>query len=377
VIDAVPETQTRIEIDEQGAAILEELVATPSVSGNERHACDVFARRARGLGLWAHIDQAGNAVAVRGPLSGARREIVLLGHIDTVPGTIRVRREGDVLHGRGTVDAKGPLVAMLLAAARAELPRDVTVRVAGAVGEETPRSPGARFIAQTWRTPDACIIGEPSGWDGVTLGYKGRCVATLRVERDCAHSAGPGESASDAVIAWRERVVRSLPAQGAALAVFDRVQHTVRGLRSSSSGITDVAEVVVGFRLPPGVTPEGVRGVIGHAAPEGGSFTTEGEEVAHLSARSDEVVSALTGAVRAAGGRGVHKRKTGTSDMNVVSPMWRCPIAAYGPGDSSLDHTPEERVDLREFTRAVRVLEGALGVLGEGAGSGVRVPGSG
>lgn len=377
MIHAGTESRSGVEIDERGAAILEELVATPSVSGDERHACEVFVRRARQMGLWAHIDSAGNAVAVRGPLSGARREIVLLGHIDTVPGTIRVRREGDVLHGRGTVDAKGPLVAMLLAAARADLPRDVTVRVAGAVGEETARSPGARFIAANWRRPDACIIGEPSGWDGVTLGYKGRCVATLRVERDCAHSAGPGESAGDAVIAWRERVVRSLPAQDAALAVFERVQHTVRGLRSSSSGITDVAEVVIGFRLPPGVTPEEVRGVIQGAAPGGGSFSTQGEESAHLSSRGDEVVTALTGAIRARGGRGVHKRKTGTSDMNVVAPVWRCPIAAYGPGDSALDHTPEERVDLREFTRALRVLEVALGVLSEGAGSGVRGAGSG
>ena len=52
--------------------------------------------------------------------------------------------------------------------------------------------------------------------------------------------------------------------------------------------------------------------------------------------------------------------KTGTSDMNVVGPTWRCPILAYGPGDSRLDHTPDEHVVLDEYWRAVLVLERAL-----------------
>jgi [amino group carrier protein]-lysine/ornithine hydrolase len=52
--------------------------------------------------------------------------------------------------------------------------------------------------------------------------------------------------------------------------------------------------------------------------------------------------------------------KTGTSDMNVVGPAWRCPILAYGPGDSALDHTPHEHLSLDEYWQAILVLEGAL-----------------
>ena len=52
--------------------------------------------------------------------------------------------------------------------------------------------------------------------------------------------------------------------------------------------------------------------------------------------------------------------KTGTSDMNVVAPVWQCPIVAYGPGDSSLDHTPHEHLELDEYWRAVLVLEATL-----------------
>ena len=57
------------------------------------------------------------------------------------------------------------------------------------------------------------------------------------------------------------------------------------------------------------------------------------------------------------------KVKTGTADMNVVAPHWRCPMLAYGPGDSSLDHTPEEHIEIDEYTRAIDVLESVLRLL--------------
>ena len=49
--------------------------------------------------------------------------------------------------------------------------------------------------------------------------------------------------------------------------------------------------------------------------------------------------------------------------MNVVARTWRCPIAAYGPGDSGLDHSPAERLDLDEYARSIRVVRGAIELL--------------
>jgi LysW-gamma-L-lysine carboxypeptidase len=40
--------------------------------------------------------------------------------------------------------------------------------------------------------------------------------------------------------------------------------------------------------------------------------------------------------------------------------VWNCPIIAYGPGDSALDHTPDEHTDLDEYLRSIRVLTLAL-----------------
>ena len=49
--------------------------------------------------------------------------------------------------------------------------------------------------------------------------------------------------------------------------------------------------------------------------------------------------------------------------MNVVAPVWHCPIVAYGPGDSALDHTPNEHLSLDEYWKAVRVIEQVLNQL--------------
>ena len=49
--------------------------------------------------------------------------------------------------------------------------------------------------------------------------------------------------------------------------------------------------------------------------------------------------------------------------MNIVGPAWGCPIVAYGPGDSRLDHTPQEHISLAEFQRGIQVLARVLRML--------------
>lgn len=361
---------------DEAERLLVELVKAPSVSGRERRASEVFVRHARAMGFEAEIDEVGSALAHRGPRE-ARVHIVLLGHIDTVPGEVPVRVEGGELWGRGSVDAKGPLCAMLVAAARAELEDGVRVTVAGAAGEETPHSPGARLIASRYR-PSACIIGEPSHWDGVTLGYKGRLVVHARIKKPCAHSAGPEASASDELFAWwSEALAEAERVSAGRERVFDRVQASVRGMASQSDGLTQSADLTCGFRLPPGLAPEAWGERLRELAPAGMELRTEGGERAVVSERSDAVVRAITSAIRAEGGTPRPRLKTGTSDMNVVGPVWGCPVAAYGPGDSALDHTPEERLGLAEYARAIAVLTRAIGTLAselvEGVTGAVRV----
>lgn len=340
--------------------LLVDLVSTPSVSGDERAACAVFMRHAESLGFSTETDETHNAIAHRGaPASDALVHIVLLGHIDTVPGEIPVRIEDGVLHGRGSVDAKGPLCAMLVAASRAQLADGVRLTVAGAAGEEAD-SPGARELRDRY-APDACVIGEPSGWDGVTLGYKGILVIRAHSERSLAHSAGPECSAADNAVRWwngvqsvceRYNITRER--------VFDTIQYTIRDIHTESDGLTERATMRIALRLPIGTAPSALFAQLESIAPDGVTIEMLSGECAHATTRNDPVARALSSGVRSIGGKPRPKLKTGTADLNVVAPRWDCPIAAYGPGDSSLDHTPQERLALDEYAKSIGVLAHAI-----------------
>ncbi len=342
--------------------ILHDLVSTPSLSGQESAVAQRLVVHMRALGLEAHIDDAGNAVGMRtapGADANGACDIVLLGHMDTVPGDIPVRIEGDLLHGRGSVDAKGPLATLLLAAATAAIPAGVRLIIIGAVEEEASSSRGARHIAPLL-APRACIIGEPSGFDGVTLGYKGRLIAENIVSRESSHSAGPGATAAEVVVDWwlAMRDLARVRSEGCAR-VFDQVQASLRSCDTKSDGLHDTARAVVGFRLPPGVDPRDFEQACRERTVEG-ELTFTSHERAHLTNRADPIVRHFTSAIRASGAEPRPRIKTGTSDMNVVAPIWTCPIVAYGPGDSALDHTPHEHISLSEFLRSISVLRTAI-----------------
>lgn len=347
----------------QHVALLREIVEVPSLSGHERDAVERLVLRGREMGLRAEIDGAGNAVVSVGAIAGEGvRDIVLLGHIDTVGGWVDVREDGGRLYGRGTVDAKGPLCAFVCAAASGlRLPANVRVVVIGAVEEECATSKGARFVAGEYR-PSACLIGEPSGVNGVTLGYKGRLVAKVSASVEASHSAGPGATAAELVVDWwnaARRLARET-SEGHAR-VFDQVQARVRSIGSSDDGLIERASAEVGFRLPPGVGPEDWELRLRGLGESGGVvLECEGHERAYASERSDAAARALSGAIRSSGMMPAPKLKTGTSDMNVVGPVWKCPIAAYGAGDSTLDHTPGEHVVIEEWLKSIGVVARAV-----------------
>lgn len=375
-------TSTTPATDQQATDLLVELVETPSVTGHEQRAVEVFAHHAAAMGFRAEIDEAGNGLAWRCgegrrgdrrdacPTKGEEGEeklIVLLGHIDTVPGDIPVRLEDGVLHGRGSVDAKGPLCAFLAAASRTELPEGVSLLVAAALGEEE-ESPGAQHLSRQIR-PDACFIGEPSSWNGVTLGYKGSVRMRATVTRDNGHSAAPGDSACDYLFHWWRRVeARMEELNGDNTREFDRIAWSVRGVSSDNNGLHDVGELMAGYRLPTWINPEELRVELRQIDHEGVKLGFVGDERAWRSERNDAVARALTTAIRAEGGRPHPKVKTGTADMNVVAPIWNCPIAAYGPGDSMLDHAPNEHQHIDEYLRSIRVLTRAVESLADEIG---------
>ncbi|MEO1668844.1 MAG: [LysW]-lysine hydrolase [Chloroflexota bacterium] len=348
---------------ETAEQLLHDLVAMPSLSYNEAGAVRLLVDWMSSHGYDdAFVDEAGNAIGIVGSGDGSR-DIVLLGHIDTFPGAPPVYIDGRNLYGRGSVDAKGPLCTFAVAAAnaRASLPEGVRIIVTGAVEEEAPTSAGARHISTQYK-PQACVIGEPSHWDRITLGYKGRLLLNWHWEGDYAHSAADVPTAGERAYMYWERVQRYLKdVNGDSTSIFWRLDASIREINTGTShhGTHQWGEMNVGFRLPPELQPEDIEIALQSEDPEE-TVTTFGRERTFVSGKSTSISRAMRGAIRKEGGTPRFVYKTGTSDMNAVGPRWNCPIIAYGPGDSTLDHTPHEHIDLDEYGQAVKVLTRAL-----------------
>jgi len=286
---------------------------------------------------------------------------MFLGHIDTVEGRLTVRRRAGRLYGRGTVDAKGPLAAALVAGR--DLAGAGEYTVVAAVGEETD-SRGARHLLSR-RRPDAVIAGEPSGWDGVTIGYKGELQVELAFLGRRSHFSSPFPTTADRALEWVE-TVRAFVKERSGDSPFRSLTAKVVGIESARVGDEESARVTVDFRLPPALSTTALLRSM--PRPRGSPRALVRVRVEPVEVdRSNPVVTSLVEGVRAAGGRPTLWRKGGTSDLNLVAPAWRIPAAAYGPGNARLDHTDRESVSLAELSRSIAVLRVALERLRVGA----------
>lgn len=342
--------------DRSAEELLRELVAIPSPSRKEANAAEFLTTwMAKNAYDESFVDGAGNAVGIMG--SGAR-QIVLLGHIDTFAGFPPVRQSGRLLYGRGAVDAKGPLCAFAVAASQTRLADDLQVIVIGAVEEEAATSRGAHYALGQYQ-PDFCVIGEPSQWDRITLGYKGRLLLDWRWEGGLSHSAGEAPSPAERALRyWRGIEAYCDDFNEGITSLFARLDASIRDINTWQVGVNGVAEITIGMRLPPNVAPAHIASEF--PADDGAMVAARGAERAFSGDKNSALSRLYRRAIRATGGIPRFVYKTGTSDMNIVGPRWDCPIVAYGPGDSALDHTPDEHIDLDDYLRAIAVLTSVL-----------------
>ena len=344
---------------------------TPSLS--EKPLAEFLADKCDDLGFEnIRIDDVGNLIATKG--SGAPRTM-LCGHMDVVPGKIRVRRDGDLLYGRGASDAKAPLIAMLLAAADAGEDAGTVVFV-GAVDEEGNATGIKHLASEGGLDIDYAVFGEPSGLTNVTIAYKGRLAISLRVSAaDSSHASAPwlSKNAIDEAVRFCAGIKAELEGEeglreGASRAAALTATVTKIGGGTSHNVTPKDCEATIDIRVPVGTgckeVEERISRVVESVSAERGveAFYSILDETEAFEAPHDSpLVRAFNLSVQSVkGARPSLIRKTGTGDMNVIGSRMSIPVVTYGPGDPHKAHTINESVSISEYLDGIEVIKETL-----------------
>lgn len=337
-----------------------ELCDLPSVSGDERVIANAIEASLR---AYPHltVDRDGDAVVARTTL-GRDRRVVIAGHIDTVPvnGNLPVRRVGDDLVGRGTVDMKaGVAVALVLAADLSAPPVDLTW-IFYDHEEVAAELNGLGRLARTrpdLLAGDFAILGEPTSAT-VEGGCNGTARVDIRLRGRRAHSARSWmghnaiHDAAEVLRILRDYQAAELEVDGL---VYREGLNAV-GISGGVAGnvIPDEAVVSVNYRFAPS---RSAADAIAHVREVFAGFEVEVTDLAE-GARpglDDPLAQEFVAAVG-----GVARPKYGWTDVARFSALG-IPAVNYGPGDPQLAHADDERVHIDEILACERGLRAWLG----------------
>ncbi|GGN17542.1 M20 family metallopeptidase [Halarchaeum nitratireducens] len=349
-------------------AFLERAVEVPSHE-------DVDAMRAllveelADAGVEARVDDAGNTLARK---SGAREgpHVVLNTHVDTVPPHVRPTRDGDVLRGRGSCDAKGPLAVLLSAFLDAD-PARGTLTLAVTPDEETD-STGAHHLALD---ADCYVVGEPTELD-VCTSARGRFQGTVTCAGTAAHAAEPDSGVS--AIQGAAAALRALetfdaergPDGHPSLGAPTLTATTIEGGAATNQIPADCSFVIDRRSVPPETADgffAGLREHLRAAVPADVDVAVDPQArttpflEAFATPRDADVVRALCGA-----GAGDPRPFGAATEASYFARD--APTVVFGPGsladeEGAVAHAEREYVDLREVETGARIVTDALGAL--------------
>ena len=229
--------------------LAKQLININSVSGNEKSIGDfLFRRLSKNFDARKqHISKNRfNVIAKKG-----RPEIILNIHMDTVPGYVKVREVNGRLYGRGAVDAKGPMAAMIMAGERAAKEGLKNFWLVFDAGEETDLSGIKKALTEIPRA-GLIIIGEPTNMK-LRVAQKGILEFKIKVKGRAAHSSMPekGECAITKLIDVIAMLKKIKPSEDGLLGRTTMNIGLIKG-GTASNVVPDYAEAVISYRMVKG-----------------------------------------------------------------------------------------------------------------------------
>lgn len=339
----------------QASALLRDLVAIPSVSGDEVQVASFVEQTARGLGLDVVRDATSVRVEVKGRIPG--RTLALVSHLDVVPPGEGWTRdpftpsiEGTRLYGRGSGDAKASVAAMLLAAAdlaRARGPERGRLLVVLGYAEET-RDTTMPQAVQVCGPIDTAVVGEPTSL-AFAVAQRGLLMAELIAHGEQRHAGRVADdgACTQAVLVLAQDLAK-LPG------LFRERPHPLLGHPSVTPTLVQAgvarnvvpatATAVLDVRSTPAWTHDELAAGLRAAMASEVRITSDRLVPCETPAGSE--LLAVARRLRP------NARCYGSPTCSDWVFLRTCDAIKCGPGSSSRSHTPDEYVELDEVDRA-------------------------
>ncbi|MEM3161708.1 MAG: M20/M25/M40 family metallo-hydrolase [Candidatus Bathyarchaeia archaeon] len=357
--------------------LLTQMLDIYSPSGKEQEISRLLYEEMQKHGFKVRRDDVGNVIGEAGKGSPV---ILLCGHMDTVAGFIPVRIEGDRIYGRGAVDAKASLAALIVAASAFVDEKSAKIVVACVVDEEG-KSKGVKNLIKEKIAADYAIFGEPSGVDKITIGYKG----DLRIEITCktigGHSAAHWlyeNAVEKSIEIWNEirkirMTVKKMEGNNGHFYELDTCLTGIKGGKGDST-VPSKCQMILDFRIPPPMNAAQVVNEVHKVVKE--YQKTNSKVSVKVKVRDfvepfeadpkSPVVKALSRSIREVKNRTpILLRKTGTGDMNIFGKETNIPVVTYGPGDPALSHTENEYIFIQEYLDSIEIYKRTINKLTE------------
>lgn len=372
--------------------VLEEvkkLIAIRSVTGNEAEIALYLEGRLKGLGCQTRIFEAGagrfNVYAQFGGEPLAVPGLLFHAHMDTVPphgmdSPFVPREEDGQVYGRGSVDQKGGIAAVVsafqtLIASGAGLSKPVALVC---VIDEESEHRGSMALKNMGITAEFGVVTEPTGLK-LGIGCKGTAPILVHVKGKAAHGCRPwlGENA---VLAGMDlaRLLMDRPLPAKNLPGIGEVKGSLN-LGKMDGGrayniVADTCDIWFDRRLIPGETQADVLAqfretIASYKARPGISLSAEIARpdwnwdpikrrglLPALTDMQDKTIEMLKDAHRSVTGKDPTLFFTdGYQEMDFLVNDLGINAVQYGPGDSSLCHTDNEHLDIGQLEQCARV----------------------
>ena len=367
-------------VEEQVRRLLSDLIAIPSYGAQEEAIVGYLVKRFEGRGIHCRVTELdGKRLNVVAEIGAGTKAIVLNSHVDTVPPgdpalwltdpLAPVEKDG-VIYGRGAMDAKGCLTAMIVAFETLARRRDGLLGrvILMAVGGEECGGLGTKTEVANGLRADAAIVGESTRLVPM-VAHKGVLRLEVEVSGRAAHASDP------------EAGVNAIVAMGPILMALDDLAGKVRQRLEAYTGKASlvISTILGGVALnvipascmlsidrrvlPTETEEDATREIVetvNRALPPASGARVQVRKVRFVppacTDSKEPIVAAAEQAASAVLGRSIRAAGfSATCDMTYLVNGGGIPTVILGPGEIGVAHQANEHIAVDQMALAVDV----------------------